>query len=230
MNDIKYRILLAEDDINLGIVLKDSLEMVGYTVTLCSNGLEALSHLDFQNFDLCLLDVMMPTMDGFTLAREIRNTNIQIPILFLTAKSMKEDKIKGFEAGADDYICKPFHIDELLHRIKVFIKRGKLIQKSEEKLSLGHAVFFVQKMQLKISEQTISLTPKEAAILCLLYENKGMIVERKSLLMAIWGDDDYFMGRSLDVFISRIRKYLQPVQEVKIRNVHGLGFCLDIID
>lgn len=228
MNPDKIQILLAEDDVNLGFVIRDNLIQHGFEVDLCKDGEEAFNRFEGGDFDICILDVMMPKMDGFTLAMKIRAKNSHIPILFLTAKTLKEDKIRGFMLGGDDYITKPFSIEELILRINVFVKRSKseTIQPLG-KIQLGNYLFDYENLRLSIDEREKLLTQMEADILNYLCSRKSKIVKRSEILTAIWGDDDYFSGRSLDVFISKLRKYLSEDDKVNISNQHGVGFKID---
>ncbi len=221
------KILLAEDDPSLGFVIKDNLEMKGYEVTLCNNGEEGLRVFNEKLFDLCILDVMMPKKDGFTLAQQIREKNQQIPILFVTAKSMLEDKVAGFKSGGDDYLVKPFSIEELCLRIEVFLRRSSP-QSKEENFSLGAFNFDCHNFTLQHSTGEKTLTQKEAEVLKLLCENKDRVLKREEILKAVWGNDDYFLGRSMDVFISKLRKYLKEDPTVQIVNYHGVGFKLEV--
>jgi DNA-binding response OmpR family regulator len=222
------KILLAEDDTNLGFIIQDNLQQNGYEVALFENGIRALDAFHKQNFDVCLLDVMMPLMDGFSLAEQIRKTNSQIPIIFLTAKGMKEDKLSGFRIGGDDYLIKPFSMEELLFRIKVFVKR-KLIHTENSTLSvyeIGSYTFDYSKLELVHSKQIKTLTQKEADLLKELCIHLNHMVKREDLLKKIWGTNDYFTGRSMDVFISRLRKYLSLEANIELMNHHGSGFRL----
>lgn len=224
----KPLILLAEDDENLGNVIKDYLQICGYEIILAEEGEAAWRLYQTYKFDLCILDVMMPKMDGFTLAEKIREKNQQIPILFLTAKSDKADKLTGFKTGADDYITKPFNIEELVLRIEVFLKRSKHISPKRSVFEIGNYVFDYSNLTLKTGESTQSLTQKEADVLKILCTNTGNIIKREEILLPIWGNDDYFSGRSLDVFISKLRKYLRQDSKIEIQNVHGVGFKLQL--
>lgn len=231
MKTENIRILLAEDDTNLGFVIRDTLEHHGFLVDLCKDGASALQHFTEGAYQICVLDVMMPKMDGFTLATEIRKTNNQIPILFLTAKSLKEDKIKGFLIGGDDYITKPFNIDELICRINVFVKRSQTsIPQATSSQQIGKYHFDHENLLLKYDDEDKTLTQMEADILKYLCLRKGEVVKRNEILEAVWGEDDYFSGRSLDVFISKLRKYLSSDEHVKISNYHGVGFKLNDIE
>lgn len=223
------KILLVEDDPNLGFVIKDNLQMKGYDVTLCSDG-DAGEKTFFQHpFDLCILDVMMPKKDGFAVAQTIRQKNQQVPILFVTAKSMLEDKIAGFTAGGDDYITKPFSVEELCLRIEVFLRRANgSLPKTDTQFKLGNYLFDSQNLTLLLGTETKTLTQKESDVLKLLCQNQDHVLKREEILKAVWGDDDYFMGRSMDVFISKLRKYLKDDPTVQIVNYHGVGFRLEI--
>lgn len=227
MKPESIKILLAEDDINLGFVIRDNLEQHGFLVDLCKDGESALQHFVDKVYNICILDVMMPKMDGFTAATKIREINTQVPILFLTARSLKEDKIKGFLIGGDDYITKPFNIEELICRINVFVKRSSSpINLIERTVQIGKYDFDYENLVLKFEKNDKTLTQMEADILLHLYNHKGEIVKRNEILKAIWGDDDYFNGRSLDVFISKLRKYLSLDENISISNYHGVGFKL----
>lgn len=222
------KILLVEDDASLGFVIKDNLNHRGYTVTLCIDGEEGQTIFNERDFDVCVLDVMMPRQDGFSLAKAIREKNSNVPILFITAKSMLEDKIEGFTSGGDDYIVKPFSIEELCLRIEVFLRRSTPQGVSNEvSFSLGDFRFDCKNLTLQNSSGCKTLTQKEADVLKLLCLNKDRVLKREEILKSVWGDDDYFMGRSLDVFISKLRKYLKGDPSVEIVNYHGVGFRLE---
>lgn len=226
---IAKRILLVEDDPSLGFVIKDNLSIKGYDVTLCQDGEEGERTFRDALFNLCIFDVMLPKKDGFALARSVRERNKNIPILFLTAKSMTDDKLEGFQAGADDYITKPFSLEELLCRVEVFMKRGIVQPGNDEKrFVLGNFEFDFSNLTLKNSSTEKTLTQKEAEVLKLLYQNRERVLKREEILKQVWGDDDYFMGRSLDVFISKLRKYLKEDPAVQIVNYHGVGFKLEL--
>jgi DNA-binding response OmpR family regulator len=232
-SSIKPKILLVEDDPNLSLVLQDYLEMMKFDVTLCHNGKEGLDAFLKEKFNLCILDIMMPVMDGFTLAEEIRSQNEVIPIVFLTAKSLKEDRIKGFRLGCDDYIMKPFSTEELSLRIQAILKRCMTqvssLQNIEEPVyRIGKYLFDHKNMILKIEKKERVLTRKENALLKLLYENRNKLLTREIALKSVWGNDDYFIGRSMDVFITKLRKYLQDDPAIVITNVHGTGFKLEL--
>lgn len=223
----KPKILLVEDDLSMGFVVQDSLKMAGYEVHLCKDGKEGLSYFNQNDYDLCVLDVMLPKKDGFSLARDIRRTS-NVPIIFLTAKSLAEDKIVGFKSGADDYITKPFGKEELLLRIQAILKRTGSLEKPTSSFEhIGKYYFDYQNFHLKTEGFEKNLTKKEAEILKLLSQQRGKVIERELLTNMVWGDDNYFVGRSLDVFISKLRKYLSRDETVKITNIHGVGFMLE---
>lgn len=225
------RILLVEDDPSLGFVIKDNLSMKGYNVTLCKDGEEGDKTFSANKFDLCILDVMLPKKDGFTLARGIREKNKEVPILFLTAKAMMEDKLVGFQTGADDYITKPFSLDELYCRIEVFLRRSAGVPeviKDEDIFRVGQYEFDPLNLVLKTNSTEKTLTQKEAEVLKLLYKNRDRVLKREEILNQVWGNDDYFMGRSMDVFISKLRKYLKEDPAIQIVNYHGVGFRLEV--
>ena len=225
----KARILVAEDDPNLGIILTEYLEAKGYMPTLAKNGVEGWKAFSNNDFDLCVLDVMMPEKDGFSLAKDIRNINEDIPIIFLTAKSMKEDTLQGFKAGGDDYITKPFSMEELLLRIKAILRRtiGEQKEPVKTQFELGAFVFDFKNQVLKLNGEEQHLTSKENALLKMLSQHANQLMDRSQALLAIWGDDSYFNGRSLDVFITKLRKYLKEDDTINIKNVHGVGFVIE---
>lgn len=225
----KIKILLAEDDKNLGSVLKAYLEAKGFNTTLCIDGKEALESFKRNEFDFCILDIMMPIMDGFTLAKEIRKLDTHIPFLFLTAKSMQEDKIQGFELGADDYLTKPFSMEELLLRIKAIRRRIEENKKGKPEnniFNFGKYVFDHNRQVLNVGEKQQKLTSKESDLLRLLCLNMNNVLDRSVALNKIWFDDSYFNARSMDVYITKLRKYLKDDPEVELINVHGVGFKL----
>ncbi len=225
----KTRILLAEDDPNLGTLLQEYLEAKDFETILCVDGDKAFKTFSKQQFDFVLLDVMMPVKDGFTVAKEIRTINKKIPIIFLTAKSMKEDTLKGFDLGADDYVTKPFSMEELLVRINAVLRRTEAYQMAasdDQFFELGDFVFDHERQILKYHEKEIKLTTKESELLHLLCLNRNGVLERNYALNAIWGDDNYFNGRSMDVYIAKLRKHLRPEQRIEIINIHGKGFKL----
>lgn len=222
------KILLAEDDPNLGELLAEYLDAKGFEVVHTKNGEEALQAFFSQEFSICVLDVMMPKKDGFALAKEIREKNNEVPIVFLTAKSLSEDTIKGFEIGADDYVTKPFVMEELLMRIKAILKRAKTSDFEAERtvFSIGKFLLDTQKRTLTLGEEVITLTTKEAALLKLFSQNANQPVSRSVALKLIWGDDSYFNARSMDVYITKLRKHLKADESLKILNLHGEGFTL----
>lgn len=219
-------ILLAEDDVNLGHLLQTFLKSKGFNVSLAQNGKIAFEKFNNGSFQFCILDVMMPEMDGITLAKEIREIDKKIPILFLTAKSMKEDKLEGFSAGADDYLTKPFAMEELLARITAILRRTGEDAKPEDSYSIGNIKYEPEIRLLHLNEETKKLTTKENQLLHLLVKNQNEILDRQATLRAIWGDDNYFNGRSMDVYIAKLRKLLREDESIEILNVHGKGFKL----
>jgi DNA-binding response OmpR family regulator len=230
MHKEKVNILLAEDDPNLGLLLVDYLKTEGFTVKLCKDGELALKTFQSHSFDLCLLDVMMPKMDGFGLAKEIRKKNKSIPILFITAKSLKEDKLKGYVIGADDYITKPFDEEELLWKIKALIRRVSTAANPIKPtvVSLGNYTFDFHNQSLSIGDSTKRITEKESDILNYFFLHRNQMIKREELLKNVWGENDYFLGRSLDVFITKIRKYLIEDPSLSIENVFGVGFIFNV--
>ena len=224
----KYKILLCEDDSNLGLVLKNFLELNDYDVTLERDGRLGLGAFQREKFDLCLLDVMMPNVDGFTLAEEIRDIDPDVPLFFLSAKTLKEDILQGYRLGADDYITKPFDSDVLMHKIKAIIKRNEEDHKITDNIEFefGDYHFNPKLRELKIKETTQVLSPKENELLKMLAEYKNDLLTREKALKKIWGSDTYFNGRSMDVYIAKLRKYLKEDNTIEIVNIHGNGFRL----
>jgi len=222
------RILLAEDDTNLGILLNNYLRAKEYETSLFVNGILALKAFDEEHFNLCILDIMMPEMDGITLAKELRKINPLIPIIFLTAKNQKEDVLEGFRSGADDYITKPFSMEELLYRIQAILKRttDTSSYSKEDHYVIGQYIFDPLKQLLTMGDQQIRLTTKESELLELLCRHTNEVLERNFALKSIWIDDNYFNARSMDVYITRLRKYLKKDPSVRILNVHGKGYKL----
>jgi DNA-binding response OmpR family regulator len=222
------KILLAEDDENLGNLLKNYLAAKNYNATLCVNGSLAYDAFIAGSFQLCILDIMMPEMDGLTLAREIRLIDPEVPIIFLTARNQKADILEGFKSGADDYITKPFSMEELLYRIEAILRRttNQGSGKKEDKYFIGSYTFDPLKQILSHASKQIKLTTKESELLELLCRQGNEILERNSALKAIWVDDNYFNARSMDVYITRLRKYLGADSSVKILNIHGKGYKL----
>jgi DNA-binding response OmpR family regulator len=223
---MKARILYVEDDPNLAFTTKDNLEAYDYDIVHCTDGQQAWETFQQQSFDLCVLDVMLPLLDGFSLAQRIRASGSAVPILFLTARALQEDKIQGLQLGGDDYLTKPFSIQELMLRIEVFLRRTKpnYVAAIEALHRIGSYQFDFKKLTLVREGVVQSLTYREAEVLKFIAERPDQVIRREEILKAIWGDDDYYMGRSLDVFISRIRKYLSADLTIRIDNVHGIGF------
>lgn len=233
MENSSFSILLVEDDQNLSLVLADFLQMLGYNISLCHDGEEGLLEFKKKPFHLCIFDVMLPRKDGFSLASDIRKINSDIPIIFLTAKSLKDDRIKGFTIGCDDYITKPFSTEELRLRIKAILKRCTFRspipgQGLDGTYQIGKFSFDYVNMILKSEVSEQHLTRKESALLKLLFEYKNQLLTREVALNSIWGGNDYFIGRSMDVFIAKLRKYLKSDPTIVISNIHGTGFKLEI--
>lgn len=232
MNTTVFKILLVEDDEALRFIVKDNLEQNSYRVEVAEDGEIALDLFEKQNFDLILLDVMLPKIDGFQVAEKIRKTNEQVPILFLTARSMTEDKILGLTIGGDDYIPKPFSMEELLLKIKIFLKRSQSQPISDSRapsdIQIGQFVFRFDDLSLSQNNEVRSLTLKEAELIRFFATNRNKVLSRNEILENVWGSNDYFLGRSLDVFISRLRKYFKADPTVKITNLHGIGFRFSV--
>jgi DNA-binding response OmpR family regulator len=229
MSEEKVKVLLAEDDPNLGTLLKEYLDAKGYQTSLAANGKEAWDLFRKNKYDICLLDVMMPVKDGFTLAKEVRVLDVNIPIVFLTAKSMKEDAIEGFTVGGDDYITKPFSMEELLLRLKAILRRTRsqnLAHSSQTEFTVGSYKFEYNRQVLERNGKPEKLTSKEADLLRLLCLNSNDVLDRSFALTTIWKDDSYFNSRSMDVYIAKLRKYLKDDPSVEILNIHGKGFKL----
>lgn len=223
----KAKVLLAEDDMSLSFVIKDNLQDAGYEVTHCADGEAAWQQFQKKGFDICLLDVNMPVRDGFSLAKKIRQQSDVIPIFFITAKSLEEDKIKGFETGADDYITKPFSMQELLLRMEVFLRRTKKLQSdAAEEFQLGRLKFIYHDLKIVAADSTGSLTQKEADLLKFFAQHPNKILKREEVLLNVWGKDDYFLGRSMDVFITKLRKHLKADPAITLETIHGVGFRL----
>jgi DNA-binding response OmpR family regulator len=224
----KYKILYAEDDETLAFLTKDNLEQQ-YDVTHCDDGEMALNTFKKETFDICIFDIMMPKMDGFELAENIRKINSDVPIIFLSAKTLKEDRIKGLRLGADDYLVKPFSIEELLLKIEIFLKRtNKNVSVDKSLYTVGKYQFDSKNYLVFTDSEKISLTQRESDLLKLFLNNKNVVLKREEILKSLWGDDDYFMGRSLDVFISRLRKILSNENGIAIENLHGIGFKFSV--
>ena len=228
MPNKEAKVLYVEDDKALSFITIENLERKGYSITYCENGEQALRVFNSEDFDICLLDVMIPKNDGFTVAKEIRKVNKDIPIIFLTAKSLQEDKIHGLMIGADDYLVKPFSIEELYLKIEIFLKRKKVTNDviQNQVLEIGNITLDFINLKLLTSNNELKLTYKEAELLRLLIINKNTLLKRANILKTLWKEDDYFLGRSMDVFISRLRKYLKSDPCLKIENIHGVGFML----
>ena len=223
------KVLLAEDDFDFADVLKQYLELYNYQITWAKNGEEALLLFQKETFDICVFDVMMPKMDGFTLAEKIIDINPETPFVFLTARKLKEDKLKGLQLGADDYIVKPFEADELVLRLNNILKRGE--QKNQttisvDEITIGNYIFDPNRLELKLGNHTQRLTEKEVALILFFLKNKNQLIKRNDILQSIWGNDDFFSGRSMDVFISKLRKIFATESGIAIENIHGIGFKL----
>jgi DNA-binding response OmpR family regulator len=225
----KYKILYAEDDETLAFLTQDNLEQNNYEVVHCSNGEMAIEAFKNQTFDICIFDIMMPKTDGFELAENIRKSNTDIPIIFLSAKTLKEDRLKGLRLGGDDYLVKPFSIEELLLKIEIFLKRSRKNIPIEKNIyTVGKYQFDNKNFIVFNDSEKISLTQRESDLLKLFLDNKNMVLKREEILKSLWGNDDYFMGRSLDVFISRLRKILANEKGIAIENLHGIGFRFSV--
>ena len=224
----KTKLLLAEDDENLGLLLKEYLVAKGYDADLYPDGEAAYKGFMKEHYDICILDVMMPKKDGFTLAKDIRIVNAEIPVIFLTAKNMKEDVLEGFKLGADDYITKPFSMEELIMRIEAILRRTTLEgqSSSQQIFTLGKFTFDTRKQTLSEGDEAVKLTTKESELLKLLCQNANKVLERNYALKSIWIDDNYFNARSMDVYITKLRKHLKDEPSVEIINVHGKGYKL----
>lgn len=228
MSNNGIKILLAEDDSNLSFVLKAYLEAKGFIVSHYDNGLDALHAFKENQFDILLLDIMMPAMDGFTLAEEIRKLDKKIPLIFLTAKSLQEDVLTGFEKGADDYIAKPFSMEELIMRINAVLRRWAKTPEDNQiqQISIGKYIFDMMRQELFFEDTVQKLTSKEADLLKLLSTNQNTIIDRAEALRLVWGKDTYFNSRSMDVYVAKLRKYLKNDPDIILQNIHGKGFKL----
>jgi DNA-binding response OmpR family regulator len=221
----KIKILLAEDDLQLGFIIKDNLEEAGYEVINCPDGETAWDLYQKKSPDICILDVNLPYRDGFSLAKKIRQKSDVMPILFLTAKSLMEDKLKGFAAGGDDYIVKPFNMKELLSRIQVFQRRNRLLfRNTSPKINIGRFAFYPDELKLVLDDKEIILTNREKDLLEFLCTHPKVILKREEILVNVWGKNDFFLGRSMDVFVMRLRKYLAADPNVMIETIHGIGY------
>ncbi len=226
------KLLLVEDDDALRFIVKDNLEQNGYEVDIAENGQEAIELFDKNEYHLIILDVMLPKIDGFKVAEHIRKINEQVPVIFLTARSMTEDKITGLSIGGDDYIPKPFSMEELLLKIKIFLKRSNLLPSdrltSNNPKRIGKFLFYPDELTLSINDESRKLTIKEMELIRFFSENINRVLNRNEILERVWGSNDYFLGRSLDVFISRLRKYFKADPNIKIVNLHGIGFRFSV--
>ena len=227
---MKAKILLVEDDTSLGFIISDQLKSEGYSVTLCTDGAEGFKRYNEESFHMCIFDVMMPKKDGFSLAKDVRKIDAKIPILFLSAKSNDEDKVEGFKSGGDDYLTKPFNSEELQLRVAAMLRRVDIDvdQKDAAEIKIGEYIFDTINFELKHANFQKTLTKKEAQILKILCGFMNQVVAREIVLTGVWGQDDYFVGRSLDVFITKLRKYLKEDPNIQIGNVHGIGFKLEV--
>lgn len=225
MNNRKS-LFFVEDDLSFGAVLKSYLEICNFSITWLHDGKHAVSAFRERTYDLCLLDVMLPNVDGFTIGKEIRSIDSRIPIIYLTAKSLKEDIINGYRLGADDYIVKPFDADVLIYKISALLKRSEGESVSNQQYYIGKYVFDARLREIKLEGEKQLLSPKESSLLQLLCDHKNELLPREVALKKIWGDDGYFTTRSMDVFITKLRKYFKEDPTVEIRNIHGSGFIL----
>ena len=227
----KATILFAEDDASLAFMVKDTLEDEGYKVVHCADGQTAIENFDKTKFDLCLLDIMMPNKDGYTVAKKIRQQTDVMPIIFLSTKSQEEDRLKGYDTGADDYLAKPFSIPELLKKIDVFLRRTKkLHSENAEEYNIGDMIFSPANLKIITPAETFSITQKEADLLRFLYEHRNNVVKREEVLLNVWGKDDFFLGRSMDVYMTKLRKYLKNDPYVVLETIHGIGFRFTVQD
>ncbi len=229
----KIKILVVEDDLNLGFLLVDFLESSGFDVTLCRDGEAGLKGFQLSHFDFCILDIMLPRMDGFSLLERIKKSDKKIPVMLLSARSLKDDKIKGFSLGIDDYLTKPFDEEELLYRIRAILNRTNLIPETKielEKIMVGHYEFDQANQVLRFKNRCQRLTLKESNIMGLLCRSKNNIVKREEIMLTVWGDSDYYTGRSLDVFISKLRGYLKEDSSIKITTIPTVGYILNVTE
>jgi len=225
----KIKVLVAEDDLQLGFIIKDNLEEEGFEVINCPDGESAWEQFQKRTPDICLLDVNMPSRDGFSLAKKIRQKSDVVPIIFLTAKSMEEDKLKGFASGADDYITKPFSMKELLSRMQVFLRRNRMLKPRQLKeYRIGRLLFIPEEMRLLNGAEETMLTQKEAQLLEYFCTNPNTIARREEILTVVWGKNDYFLGRSMDVFITKLRKHLKAEPDVNIETIHQTGYRFNL--
>lgn len=225
----KATILFAEDDASLAFMVKDTLEDEGYKVVHCADGQTAIDSFDKSKFDLCLLDIMMPNKDGYTVAKKIRQQTDVLPIIFLSTKSQEEDRLKGYNTGADDYLAKPFSIPELLKKIEVFLRRTKKMHSEViEEYTIGDMIFSPTNLKIITPSESFSITQKEADLLRFLYEHKNKVVKREEVLINVWGKDDFFLGRSMDVYMTKLRKYLKNDPHAVLETIHGIGFRFSV--
>lgn len=225
MQTTKATILFAEDDSSLAFIVKDTLEDEGYKVVHCADGQTAIDTFDKSKFDICLLDIMMPNKDGYAVAKKIRQQSDVMPVLFLSTKTQEEDRLKGYDTGADDYIAKPFSMPELLKKIEVFLRRSKKLRSDTiEDFAIENILFSFANLKIITANETFNITQREADLLKFFCENQNKVVKREEVLINVWGKDDFFLGRSMDVFISKLRKYLKSEPGIVIETIHGIGF------
>ncbi len=224
----KHHIFLVEDDENFGSVLKSYLEMNDFNVSWIKDGANAISEFQSQQFDFCILDIMLPNMDGFSIAKKIKSLNPTIPTIFLTAKTLKDDVLEGYKIGADDYITKPFDSEVLLYKIKAILKRKTELSNDSELFNIGKYNFDSELRTLNFEGNTIKLSPKESELLKMLCQHENKILDRDKALNSIWGEEGYFTARSMDVYITKLRKYLKNDTSIEIENIHGSGFILKV--
>lgn len=225
----KGTVLFAEDDSSLAFMVKDVLEDDGYKVVHCADGQTAIDSFDKNKFDICLLDIMMPNKDGYTVAKKIRQQTDVLPILFLSTKSQEGDRLKGYETGADDYIAKPFSMPELLKKIEVFIRRTKkLYSEKREEFIIGSLRFSPTDLKIYTSTEVFNITQKEADLLRFFCEHANKVLKREEVLINVWGKDDFFLGRSMDVYMTKLRKYLKADPSIMLETIHGIGFRFSI--
>ena len=225
MQITKATILFAEDDSSLAFIVKDTLEDEGYKVVHCADGQTAIDSFDKTKFDICLLDIMMPNKDGYTVAKKIRQQTDIMPVLFLSTKSQEEDRLKGYDTGADDYISKPFSMPELLKKIEVFLRRSKKLHSDKiEDFTIASILFSFVNLKITTTNETFNITQREADLLKFFCEHQNKVIKREEVLINVWGKDDFFLGRSMDVFISKIRKYLKAEPGIVLETIHGIGF------
>jgi DNA-binding response OmpR family regulator len=229
MQQTKASILFAEDDKSLAFMVKDALEDEGYKVVHCADGQTAIDTFDKNKFDLCLLDIMMPNKDGYTVAKKIRQQTDRMPVIFLSTKNQESDKLKGYDSGADDYLAKPFSMPELLKKIEVFIRRTKRpVSETAAEIRIGKILFAPAIMKIMTAEESFNITQKENDLLKFLCEHQNKVLKRNEVLINVWGKDDFFLGRSMDVFISKLRKYLKSDPDIVLETIHGVGFRLSV--